>query len=401
MNKKNKNFGIYVHVPFCVSKCEYCSFVSGCANVEQINNYINALCEEITFEADRYKNKTITSIYFGGGTPSFIDAKHIEKVLNTIKKNYMLTSNAEISIECNPCSFTKEKAEIYKNAGINRISFGVQSLNDNQLKILGRKHTKDMAISAIKLAKEVGFDNISADLMIGIPNQKQDDLNYAIDKLSSVGVKHISAYMLMVEEGTPLYEKVKNGKLRVADDETCVDMYSDVVKLLKEHGFKRYEISNFARLGFECKHNINYWDMGEYVGFGLASHSYVSGERFSNPENMENYFKLVEYLKNNKKINNNNQNILNNTYILPLNPYRIRETLKNNEIIEETIMLGLRQEKGVSIDTLNGLGYNILEEKKEQINILISNNIVKIQNNHIKLTQDSFGLCSAVVLQLI
>lgn len=371
--EQQKNFGIYVHIPFCVSKCLYCSFISKCADEKDIKKYIDFLCEEIILNSSKHKDKVVTSIYFGGGTPSYINAMYIKKVIDVIYDNFNVCDRAEVSIECNPCSFSKEKALVYKQCKINRISFGIQSLNNSQLNTLGRKHTKEMALSAIETAKDVGFTNISADLIIGIPNQTTEDLINAVNILDKCGVKHVSAYMLMLEEGTPLYAKVKNGELKVADDDKCVDMYNSLVNYLKDLGFGRYEISNFAKDNFQCKHNQNYWDMGEYVGFGVASHSFVNGIRFASSDGFDSYY--------NRKVTS--------------------EILSKDEIIEEVIMLGLRTQKGISIKKLNSLGYDILKEKKVSINMLKENNIITIENNYIKLTENSFGLCSAVVLQLI
>lgn len=377
-------FGIYIHIPFCMAKCNYCSFISKCENKEQISKYIDKLCNEIKLSSKKYKNEKVTSIYFGGGTPSFINEHHIGKILSVIKQNYNIEPNIEVSIECNPCSTTKQKLEFYKRIGVNRISFGVQSLQENELKTLGRKHTPQMAINAISMAKDVGFCNISADVMIGIPYQTKYTLSKTINQLISTGISHISAYMLMLEEGTPLFNMVKEKKYNVASDDECVDLYNYVVKTLKRKNFARYEISNFAKKNNECKHNLNYWKLGNYIGFGVASHSYYKSIRFSNSEGFNDYYKYVENLKNNDNIE-----------------FKFIEKLTKNQQIEEAIMLGLRTKYGVCINALNELGYNILNEKKEIIKELKQNKIIKIRNKHIILTEKSFGLCSAVVLALV
>lgn len=396
----NKNFGIYVHIPFCVAKCSYCSFVSKCASEEEISLYINFLCDEIKHMAIFYENKKISSIYIGGGTPSFIHEKYIEQILITVYNNYNVLKNVEISIECNPCSTTYDKLIAYKRFGINRISFGVQSLNDDELQILGRKHTKKRALEAIKNAKEVGFKNISADVMIGIPNHTEQSLQETMEELTKLNLTHISAYMLIQEEGTPLCTKIQNGEISVASDDACVDMYNMVVEELKKRGYNRYEISNFAKSGYECKHNQNYWEMGEYVGFGLASHSFVNGVRFSNEEDFDLYYKKVDTLKNGIIKVKNSEKILKNGQFL-LKFYKNYEILSNKEQIEELIMLGLRTKNGISICKLKELGYDILEEKKQAINLLESSKLIKVQDNHIKITDPNFGLCSAIVLELI
>lgn len=368
-----KNFGIYVHIPFCVAKCHYCNFVSKCACEEDICKYVNFLCNEIEEKASIFKNRGVTSIYIGGGTPSFINSKYILKIIETIKNNYNILQGAEITIECNPCSTTKEKLEDYKNAGVNRLSFGVQSLNNKELEIIGRKHTQERAKQAILEAKDVGFENISADLLIGIPQQTNESLLNNIQELANLGVKHISAYMLILEEGTFLYKQVKENMLVCASEDESVNMYNDAYRLLQKLGYERYEISNFSKIGYESKHNVNYWEMGEYVGFGVSAHSFYDGKRIANANTFNAYFKGAQEV----------------------------ELLSNKEIIEETIMLGLRQEKGVCINKLYEQGCDILKEKYEQIDILLKNNLIKIENNHIKVMQDKFGLTSAIILELI
>ena len=208
-----ESLGIYVHIPFFVEKCNYCNFVSKYANEEEIKRYINFLCKEIEEKANSFKNKEVSSIYIGGGTPSYVNSKYIEKIMKIIQNNYKVKIDAEITIECNPCSTTKEKLQDYKKIGINRISFGVQSLNNDELKTIGRKHSSQEAINVILLAKEVGFENISSDLFIGIPEQTKKSLMNNINNLSNIGVTHISAYMLILEEGTTLCAQVNENMI--------------------------------------------------------------------------------------------------------------------------------------------------------------------------------------------
>ena len=382
-----KNISIYVHIPFCMSKCSYCSFVSKCANEKEIKKYFNMLNVQILAESGLFKNKIITSIYFGGGTPSFVDSKYIAEVLKTINQYYNVSENAEITIECNPCSTTIEKLKNYKKFGINRISFGIQSLSDKCLKIIGRKHNKKMAIQAIKNAKNVGFLNISCDLLIGIPYQTTSILLNNIANLAKLGINHISAYMLMLEEGTKLYEQVViNHSLTIADDDECVNMYNKAYSFLTKLGYKRYEISNFALTGYECKHNINYWDMGEYVGFGLSAHSYYNGIRISRFYNFDDYYNYVR-----------------EKYILRIKPNKLpeQELLTNQQKIEECLMLGLRQTKGVNIKILNNLGYNLIEVKKNTIKMLISKNIIDCNDNYLYITSNNFGATNQIILDLL
>lgn len=367
-------FSIYVHIPFCAAKCNYCSFVSGTASKTQIEKYIDYLCDEIKEKSNFFANKTCSTIYFGGGTPSLISEKYIEKVLKTIKKCYKLCKNTEISIECNPCTVNLRKLKKYFDIGINRISFGVQSTSLLELKLLGRRHTARQAIEKIKRAKKVGFKNISADVMIGIPEQNTTSLEKTLNNLLALDLQHISAYMLMIEKNTPLEKQVRCREVKVADDDTCVELYNFVYNKLKAKGFHRYEISNFAMKGFECKHNINYWKLGEYIGFGVSAHSFYDGKRIANSN------KISEYMQN-KNIS--------------------VEKLSSKEKIEEYIMLSLRLKSGINLTKLKEMGYNLLQEKQKEISKLKNLKLISVCGNHLKIRERAFGLCNAIVLELI
>ena len=378
---------LYVHIPFCMSKCSYCSFISRCATKDEIEEYFKFLNVQIIAESAIVKDKTVATIYFGGGTPSFVDEKYIVQTMNTLRQYYKIDKDAEITIECNPCSVTVNKLKAYKRVGVNRISFGVQSLNDDSLKIIGRKHNRLMALDAIKTAQKVGFVNISADLLIGIPNQTQNMLIKDIKTLSNLGIKHISAYMLMLEKGTKLYEQVLiNHTLNVANDEECVNMYNCAYSLLKQLNFKRYEISNFAISGYESKHNINYWDMGEYLGFGVAAHSYINGYRIEGFNRFDDYYKFVR-----------------EKYILRMCPSIMTksEKLSNEQKIEEYIMLSLRQTKGINLYTLKDLGYDLINEKSDVIKTLKEHQIIDYNKDNLYSTESNFGASNQIILELL
>ena len=264
---------IYIHIPFCDSKCFYCNFCSSIYSEKIKEKYFLKLVEEI--KLNKNKNANISSIYIGGGTPSSIDQKYIKKIIKQINKNFNVLKNAEITIEANPCSISENKLLQYKKLGINRISFGVQSLNNKCLKIIGRTHTKKQAINAIKLAKKCGFSNINTDVLIGIPNQNYYKLKNTIKRLIKLKVQHISCYMLINEKGTKLTNLINNKKVKIISEDKCVKYYNNIFKYLKKYGYNRYEISNFAKKNYECKHNIGYWQLKEYYGFGLSAHSYV------------------------------------------------------------------------------------------------------------------------------
>lgn len=378
---------LYVHIPFCMSKCSYCSFISRGATKDEIEEYFKFLNVQIIAESAMVKDRTVATIYFGGGTPSFVDEKYIVQTMNTLRQYYNIDKDAEITIECNPCSVTVNKLKAYKRVGVNRISFGVQSLNDDCLKIIGRKHNRLIALDAIKTAQKIGFVNISADLLIGIPNQTQNMLIKDIKTLSNLGIKHISAYMLMLEKGTKLYEQVFiDNTLNVANDEECVNMYNCAYSLLKQLNFKRYEISNFAISGYECKHNINYWDMGEYLGFGVAAHSYINGYRIEGFNRFDDYYKFVR-----------------EKYILRIRPSIMTksEKLSNEQKIEEYIMLSLRQSKGINLHTLKDLGYDLINEKSDTINTLKRHQIIDYNKDNLYITESNFGASNQIILELL
>ena len=330
--------------------------------------YVQTLIKEI--EETKYKRK-VSSIFFGGGTPSILPAEDIKGIMLAIKSKFALTKNAEISIECNPNSITEEKLKIYKNLGFNRISFGVQSLDDDVLKLIGRVHNKSEALQAINLANIAGFTNINADLLLGIKENK--NISRDIEELKAAGVTHISAYMLILEQGTPLEMLAKQNKVKLLSDDESVAQYEEYLKVLRQNGFYRYEISNFALKGYKCKHNINYWECGEYLGFGVAAHSYINGTRYSNTENISEYI----------------ENYNNKSY----------EKLTNQEKLEELIMLGLRTKRGVSLKKLENLGFKPLENKNALK--MLSLGIIKLNSTHLYITSKNFGIANQIILRLV
>ena len=330
--------------------------------------YVQSLIKEI--EETKYKRK-VSSIFFGGGTPSILPAEDIKEIMLAIKNKFTLTKNAEISIECNPNSITEEKLKIYKNLGFNRISFGVQSLDDDVLKLIGRVHNRSEALEAINLANIAGFTNINADLLLGIKENK--NISRDIEELKAAGVTHISAYMLILEQGTPLEMLAKQNKVKLLSEDESVAQYEEYLKVLRQNGFYRYEISNFALKGYKCKHNINYWECGEYLGFGVAAHSYINGTRYSNTEN------ILEYIES-----YNNKNF---------------EKLTNQEKLEELIMLGLRTKRGVSLKKLENLGFKPLENKNALK--MLSLGIIKLNSTHLYITSKNFGIANQIILRLV
>lgn len=371
---KNKEIGIYVHIPFCKQKCYYCDFISYCNKDNLIEKYIQAVKKEI--ELQKIKSE-ITTIYIGGGTPSYIDSRYIKEIINEIKKK-SVSENAEITIEVNPGTVTKEKLEDYKNCGINRLSIGLQSAQDELLKQIGRIHNYEQFLETYKLAKKVGFKNINVDLILGLPNQRIKDLKESLERVIALNPKHISVYSLIIEDGTVLEKEISEGKLELPDEETERNMYWYVKNTLELNGYKHYEISNFAKKGYESKHNQNCWEQKEYIGIGAAAHSYRDITRYSNTENIEEYIKNV-----------NNKNFERNRII--------HEIQKEDDIKKECMLLGLRKIDGIKIsDFKNRFGDNPIYLYRNELNKLVAEKLVSIDDDNIRLTNKGIDFANLV-----
>ena len=273
-----KKLGLYIHIPFCARKCNYCDFYSLPYSTEAEEKYITALCHHIEAEGALYKGCVFDTAYIGGGTPSVLSPASLEKLVNTAKTYLNLTQGGEFTIEANPCSVTEEKLLAYKSMGINRISMGVQSANDSELSCLGRLHTRSEAEHAFRLARACGFDNISLDLMFGLPDQTLADFERSLDFVLSLCPEHISAYGLKIEKNTPFGRAQATLALPGEDEE--YSMYSTLCDTLSKNGYEQYEISNFSKKGYRARHNVKYWLAEEYVGFGPSAHSYFDGVRY-------------------------------------------------------------------------------------------------------------------------
>lgn len=368
-----KELGIYTHIPFCKRKCSYCDFISFSNKTKLIEKYIEALKIEIDKCKINKENYIIKTIYIGGGTPSFIESKYIVEILNNIKKQFNMSETAEITIEINPGTVTEEKLKDYYNAGINRISFGLQSTNSWLLKLIGRIHSYSSFLEGYNLARKVGFKNINVDLMIGLPVQTLADVQKDLNRIIELKPEHISVYSLIVEEGTKLEEKIKNKELYLPAEELERKMYWEVKKKLEEVGYVHYEISNFAKQGYESKHNISCWNQEEYLGFGLAAHSYIDNIRYSNTIDFEEYFDSPE----NSKI--------------------IHEKQTKEDKQKEFMLLGLRKIEGVRIsDFKNKFIENPIYLYRESLNKLATQGLIEIDIDNIKLTNRGIDLANLV-----
>lgn len=378
MNKEE--LGIYIHIPFCKKKCYYCDFISYCDKNELIDKYIECLKKEIINFAQKYKDVyDITTIYIGGGTPSSINEKYIKNIIDTINNNIVnIKKIKEITIEVNPGTITKEKIEQYKMARINRISIGLQSTNNKLLEEIGRIHDFDEFLGTYNMARKVGFKNINVDLMLGLPNQTIKDLSNSIDKIIQLNPEHISIYSLILEENTVLFNLIEQGKLILPSDEVERNMYWYIKNKLELSGYKHYEISNFAKEGYESKHNWNCWEQKQYVGFGVAAHSYLKDKRFSNIENLEQYINNIE-----------NDNLEKN--------YILHENQNIYDKKKEYMLLGLRKIDGVSIQKFkNKFDDNPIYLFRKELKKLIEEDLLEIDGDDIRLTNKGLDLANVV-----
>lgn len=324
-----KEIGLYIHIPFCVAKCIYCDFLSGPADYDARERYVKALCGEIeNFAKEEGRVYEVKTVFFGGGTPSVLENELMEQILSTISKNFQVKRDCEFTIECNPGTVNYDKLRLYKDFGVNRLSFGLQSADDDELKRLGRIHSFSDFLESYELALRVGFNNINVDIMSGLMNQTVESYLNTLNKVLPLKPAHISAYSLIIEEGTPLYSMYSAGNIVLPDEETERQMYYDTLRILSEYGYHRYEISNYAMKGHECRHNITYWRRGEYKGFGVGAASLLDNIRYANTTDMKEYLAGVK---------------------------PVSEILTVEDCMAEFAFLGLRMMKGIDTEEFYGI----------------------------------------------
>lgn len=311
--------GLYIHIPFCARKCEYCDFVSFSGCEDKVDDYIAA----VAAEADGYADSEIDTIFIGGGTPSLLREEQIERLCAIVRDRFKLAEGYEWTIEANPGTLTEGKLKAMLSGGINRISIGVQAFNDTELRAVGRIHNAESAEYAVMLAHSCGFKNISIDLMESLPYQTAESFKRTLECAAALPISHISVYSLIIEEGTPIKEKYDSGIYAVPDEAEDRALYHYTAKFLSEHGFNRYEISNYAKPGYESRHNLKYWDCEEYIGLGIAAASYLNGRRYTNTAGLD------EYIGGDCRL-------------------KFEEKPDNEELMGEFMMLGLRKTAGVS-----------------------------------------------------
>jgi oxygen-independent coproporphyrinogen-3 oxidase len=370
--------GIYIHIPFCIKKCDYCDFVSVKLNDGLIEEYINDLIKEIEIYSKLISKYKVDSIFIGGGTPSSIDSKFIGKMFEKLYSSFNIASNSEITIEVNPGTLDKKKLKTYKKYGVNRISLGAQSLNDKILQNIGRIHNVQDILNTIKLIKLEGFDNINSDLMIGLPEQTLQDVIGSVEKIIELNLTHISLYSLIIEEGTKLYKLEQNGKLNLPNEDEERLMYHEAKRLLEKNGYRQYEISNFSKPGFECKHNLKYWTLKPYVGIGLNSHSNIWNYRYWNYSNLRDYH---NYLMKGKL------------------PIENKEYINTITKITEFMILGIRLNSGIKKEEFKrSFGVDLDYYYKDAIQKNINNGLIFDDGKNIKLTNKGLDLSNIVEL---
>lgn len=370
--------GIYLHIPFCDTKCIYCDFYS-ITNHSRKEEFLSSIKREIISRADSLKDRSFDSIFFGGGTPSLLNYNEFSGIFETLYSHYNIADNTEISIECNPGTLDKAKLDEFKRLPINRLSFGVQSFIDKELQYLTRIHSAEEAMRSVRLAQDTGFGNINIDLIFALPEQSMEAWQYNLGKAMELNTQHISAYSLIFEEGTTLYTMRRKGKARQADIELEQEMYEFTMEFLTNRGYEQYEISNYSKPGYECRHNLKYWQLEEYISFGPSASSYIKDKRWTNVKNIGKYIELVDSGKE---------------------AHDFIETIDKDTSITEHIFLGLRS-KGVNYaDFKQRYDINFHEKYSSPIELLLKNGWATTTNEKLILTRKGYAVCDEIVASL-
>lgn len=385
----SKELELYLHIPFCVRKCDYCDFLSMPANEELRRHYVDCLMEEIKQKAALCREYQVTSVFFGGGTPSILPGVQIWELMEVLRSCFQICEDAEVTVECNPGTLTRQKLIYYKMAGVNRLSIGLQSANNQELQRLGRIHTYEEFLDSFGQARAMGFKNINVDLMSALPGQKQEDWINTLNKVLAVRPEHISAYSLMVEEGTPFYERYGEDERRreqgelplyLPSEEMEREMYLSTQELLRNKGYVRYEISNYAFPGRECRHNIGYWKLTPYLGLGLGSSSFLEEVRFSNTKDLKTYLSGENFSQEDC------------AYVF----------LDKRQRMEEFMFLGLRMMEGISHSVfqqmfgikLEAVYGNVIEQLQQQ-------GLLKQQEGRVALTEAGISVSNYVLSEFL
>ncbi|SHH26983.1 oxygen-independent coproporphyrinogen-3 oxidase [Anaerosphaera aminiphila DSM 21120] len=378
---KNKNLSIYIHIPFCESRCYYCDFYSSVFNSEIVEKYFSHLNIEIEKYGEFLEDKIIDTIFIGGGTPSSVNPKYISNILNKIKSLSTISKDCEITIELNPNSIDENKIETYLDSNINRFSMGAQSFNNDILKTIGRNHRESDIFNSVNLLHKYNIKNISLDLMLALPNQSMRDVQLSIEHINKLELSHISYYSLILEDGTILKKMHDKNSLNFPSEELDRKMYHYILNSLDNLGYKQYEISNFAKPGYQSRHNLNYWKLNNYLGLGVSSHSNIDNVRFYNFSNFNKHFKALS-----------EDNF----------PIEDSENLSIKDRINEFTIMGLRLNSGVNINEINKrFKIDFREYYREEIQKNIDHNLIYIEDNSVVLTKLGLDLSNIVEVDFL
>ena len=391
---RNRNIGLYIHIPFCIRKCQYCDFLSFAAEEEEKEQYVKQLLIEMKVRSAQQKDCVVDTVFLGGGTPSILNEKQIEKIMQGIFTCFHVDENAEITMEMNPKTVTEEKLKVCKENGINRISFGVQSFDDNYLKLLGRIHSAKDFYENYEMARKIGFSNINLDLMSALPGQKVSDIQKELKKAVELSPEHISFYGLIIEEGTYFYEKYgqedkrrEEGKESAADDlpgeELEREMYQCISETLKGKGYVHYEISNYGEPGYQCRHNLKYWERKEYLGLGLGAASLMKNVRYGNIR------ELKEYMEKDFSVDRNSM-------------IMEKEILDKKACMEEFMFLGLRKMEGIRKDDFfQGFQKTYDEVYGKVHNTLLEKELIQEAGDYVRLSEKGIDVSNYVMAEYL
>lgn len=365
--------GLYIHIPFCVRKCKYCDFVSFTDKADFFDEYI----DKLIIEANEYSSEKIDTVFIGGGTPSVLSAKQLKKLIIGITSIFKLADSCEFTIEINPKTLDEEKLRVLRNCGVNRLSVGVQSFCDKELEAIGRIHDAKTAYNTVELIKNYGFDNFNIDIMLGLPNQAKESLEHTLKTAVSLNPTHISCYSLILEENTPLLLEYENGIYPTLSDEDDRELYSFAKAFLKNNNYEQYEISNFSKKGYSSKHNLKYWNCDEYIGLGVAAHSYIDGERFYNTSDFK------EYLNGN---------------------FHCEEKimLSTEDKISEYIIMRLRLSDGIFEEEFyKRFNKDFYLLYKNQLDNFIKSGFIKYENKAYKLSDKGINVSNSIMCEFV
>lgn len=376
-----KPMGMYIHIPFCNRKCDYCDFVSYSMDEKAQKKYFDALCLEIDRLKDKFLEHTFDTIYIGGGTPSIVYDGFIRDLSKKLHTSFHFAKDTEFTIEINPASFNRKKFMEYLQAGVNRISVGVQCLDSHLLAEQGRIQSMENIVETFNILTDCEYENVSSDVLIGLPNQTIESVKETLEYLIENRVKHISVYTLQVEKHTMLYDKIKSKKLKLPKDKKVNAVYDMARDMLMAEGYLRYEVSNFARPGFQSRHNMKYWTEVDYLGLGVSAHSFIDGYRYHNTKRLDTY---IANLQDGKS------------------PVYMREYVANEVARVERLMLSLRTTKGLDLEKFKeDFNENLLKTKEVEIKKMIEDGQVEIVDGHLRITDTQYNVLNSIIVELM